>query len=120
MLSQRFLKIWFAGELDEEAIEHLKRKIAEALAHHERRILFRFYLDEGSREPYYDALRRILLSNVSLSVVIEERSASQLQSDLERASGEEILLIFGRGAPRFSPSGKLSIEEVEEGGQERA
>ena len=116
MLSQGFLKIWFAGELDDEAIERLRRKIAEALARHERRILFRFYLNEGSREPYYDALRRILLDNVSLSIVIEERPASELQNDLERESGE-ILLIVGRGAPRTLPGPNLVVEEVGRGGR---
>lgn len=115
MLSQRFLRIWFAGELDEDAIEHLRRKIAEALARHERRILFRFYLNEGSREPYYDALRRILLNNVSLSIVVEERPIPELQSDLEKESGE-ILLIVGRGAPRTLPGSNLVIEEVRGGG----
>lgn len=112
MLSQRFFKIWFTGELNEEAIEHLTRKIAEALVRRERRVLLRFYLDESSRESYYDALRRILLNNVSLSIIIEERPVSQLRDDLEKVSGEEMLLIFGRSALKFLPSGNLIIEEV--------
>lgn len=117
MLSQKFLKIWFAGELDEKAVEHLKRKLAEALARRERRILFRFYLDEGSTESYYDALRNILLSNVSLSVVVEGRPASELEKDLEKASGEEILLVLGRGALKPSRSAGLVVEEVGENAQ---
>lgn len=112
MLSQKFLKVWFAGRLNEESIEALRRKIAEALVRRERRMLFRFYLDEGSREPYYDALRRILLENVSLSIVIEERPASQLQDDLEKEPDENLFLILGEGAPRISPGGNVIVEEV--------
>ena len=117
MLSQKFLKVWFAGELDERAVEHLRRKLAGVLARRERRILLRFYLDEGSHESYYDALRNILLSNVSLSIVVEERPASELERDLEnfeKASGEGILLVLGRGAPKPSRSVGLVVEEVGE------
>ncbi len=113
MLAQKFLKIWFAGELDERAIKSLMRKLSEALARHERRILFRFYLNEGSRESYYDALRRILLSNVTLSVLAEEKPISDLEKDLEKISGEEIVLVLGKGAPRPHSSKGLIIEEVE-------
>jgi len=115
LFSQKFLKIWFAGELDERAVEHLRRKLAEALARRERRILLRFYLDESSHESYYDALRNILLSNVSLSMVVEERPASELERDLanlEKASGEGILLVLGRGAPKPPRSIGLVVEEV--------
>ena len=114
MLSQKFLKVWFAGELDEKAVEHLKRKLAEALARRERRILIRFYLDKGSHETYYEALRNILLSSVALSIVVEERPAYELKRDLEKASGEEILLVLGRGTIRPSRSAGLVVEEVEE------
>jgi len=114
LLSQKFLKVWFAGELDEKAVEHLKRKLTEALAHRERRILIRFYLDKSPQETYYDALRNILLNSVSLSVVIEERPASELERDLEKASGEGILLVLGRGALRPPRSSGLVVEEVEE------
>jgi len=117
LFSQRFLRIWFAGELDERAVEHLRRKLAGVLARRERRILLRFYLDEGSHESYYDALRNILLSNVSLSIVVEERPASELERDLEnleKASGEGILLVLGRGAPKPSRSVGLVVEEVGE------
>jgi hypothetical protein len=113
LLSQKFLKVWFAGELDEKAVEHLKRKLAEALAHRERRVLIRFYLDKNPHESYYDALRNILLSSVSLSIVVEERPASELKKDLERASGEGILLVLGRGALRPSRITGLLVEEVE-------
>jgi hypothetical protein len=118
LFSQKFLKIWFAGELDEEAVEYLKRKLGEALARRERRILLRFYLEEGSHESYYDALRNILLSNVSLSIVVEERPASELERDLEKASGEEFLLVLGRGASKPSRSAGLIVEEVGEDARE--
>jgi hypothetical protein len=46
--------------------------------------------------------------------VVEERPASELKKDLERASGEGILLVLGRGALRPSRITGLLVEEVEE------
>lgn len=114
MLNKKFFTIWFAGRLDDKAVEKLRRKLAEALARREQKVLLRFYLDEGSRESYYDALRRILLSNVALSVVVEERPAPDLQKDLEKPPEGGITLILGKGAPSPPRGGNIVIEEVGE------
>lgn len=118
MLTQKFFKVWLAGKADDQLIRKLKEKLREALSRGERRIVFRFYLEDASNTAYLEAMRPVLLDNTILSVVVEEKPASELEKDLASLSKEDEVLLILRGQlknlPKLPRSSRLKVEEVKD------
>ena len=116
MLTQKFLKVWLVGEADDRIVGKLKEKLREALSRGERRIAFRFYLEDASGTAHLEAMRPVLLENTVLSVVVEEKPISELEKDLASLSEEDEVLLILSGRPKNLPElprgGRLRVEEV--------
>jgi len=117
MLKEHFSEVWFAGELDEESVKKLREKMISILKKGERRIRFRFYLKSRENSQYLDAIRKILLENTALTIVIEDEGIEKLPEDVGKISGQ-VVLIVNNLPPEFLKTvegERLVIEEVKAG-----
>lgn len=93
MLTGRFYEVYFLGRLDEVGVEKLKECVFEATKRGEERVRIRFYVRDGADISYLDELKKVLLENVLLSIVVESRELEKLTEDLESDEGEITLII---------------------------
>ncbi len=102
MLTKEFSRVWFIGEVDEQAVKKLKEELFKALSRGRRRIMFRFYVSNPEDNSYLDAIKPVLIENTALSVVVEGRSITKLHRDLADLSGEEeVEIIVGSRLPNL-------------------
>jgi len=92
MLKEHFAEVWFAGELDEESVKKLREKMTSVLKKGGRRIRFRFYLKNRKDTRYFDALRKLLLENTTLTIVIEDENIDKLPEDARKTGGQVVLI----------------------------
>lgn len=114
MLNRRFYEVWFLGVLDEGGAEEIRKCLFEAAKRREERLRIRIYTKGPEDTSHLGALRKILIEDTSLSIVVESREAEKIDEDLESHEGE-VTLIINRPPPlkdltRFQE--KLRIIEV--------
>jgi len=109
VLSQEFAEVWIAGKVGETEIEALRKALLECARRGRRRLRFRFYLNPREGLSYIEALRRVLLENVSMSIVVEERPIDELPLHAEKLKGE-VLMVVGGGV------GEIVSEALKNGG----
>lgn len=93
MLTKRFYDVWFLGRLDDVGVEKLKKYLFEAVKNGEERLRIRIYVRDGEEVSYLDELKKVLLENVLLSIVVESREIEKFAEDLESHRGEVALII---------------------------
>jgi len=98
MLGQRFSEVWIVGEPGEDMVEALKRVVRDSTSRGVKRLKLVFYL-RGPRDlNYLNLLRPVLLENVSMSIVVEERSIKNLLDDA-RLVKDEVNVVMGSMVP---------------------
>jgi len=108
MLGQRFSEIWVVGELGENAIETLKRIVRDSMFRGVKRLKLIFYLSNPKDLNYLNLLRPVLLENVSMSIVVEERSIKNMPDDAKLIK-DEINVVVGKPVPvEFTKAVELS------------
>ena len=108
MLGQRFSEIWVVGELGEDAVETLKRIVRESMFRGVKRLKLIFYLSNPKDLNYLNLLRPVLLENVSMSIVVEERSIKNMPDDAKLIK-DEINVVVGKPVPvEFTKAVELS------------
>ena len=117
MLKEHFSEVWFAGELDEESVKKLREKMISILKNGARRIRFRFYLKSRENSQYLDAIRKILLENTALTIVIEDECIEKLPEDVEKIGGQVVLIVNNLPPEvlKTVEGERLVIEEVKAG-----
>ena len=98
MLGQRFSEVWVVGELSENLVEILKRVVKDSMFKGVRRLKLVFYLSDPKDLSYLNLLRPALLENVSMSMVVEERSIKNMPADAKLVK-DEINVVVGRPVP---------------------
>ena len=98
MLGQRFSEIWVVGELGEDAVETLKRMVKDSMFRGVKRLKLIFYLSNPKDLNYLNLLRPVLLENVSMSIVVEERSIRNMPDDAKLIK-DEINVVVGKPVP---------------------
>ena len=98
VLAQRFSEVWIIGELGEDMVEALKRVVRNKMLEGVKRLKLVFYLSGPEDLNYLNLLRPVLLENVSMSIVVEERSVKSLLDDV-RIIKDEVNVIMGKTAP---------------------
>ena len=101
VLGQRFSEVWIIGELGEDMVEALKRVVRNKMLEGVKRLKLIFYLSGPEDLNYLNLLRPVLLENVSMSIVVEERSVKSLLDDA-RLIKDEVNVIMGKTAPAES------------------
>ena len=98
VLGQRFSEVWIVGEPGEDIVEALKRVVRDSTSRGVKRLKLVFYL-RGPRDlNYLNLLRPVLLENVSMSIVVEERSIKNLLDDA-RLVKDEVNVVMGSMVP---------------------
>ena len=98
MLGQRFSEVWVVGELGEDAVETLKRIVRESMFRGVKRLKLIFYLSGPKDLNYLNLLRPVLLENVSMSIVVEERPIKNLLDDAGLVK-DEVNVVMGSMVP---------------------
>ncbi|MEM1584328.1 MAG: hypothetical protein QXF28_04885 [Nitrososphaerota archaeon] len=111
MLGQRFHDIWYVGEVSEEGVDRIIECLLDYHSKAEMRIRLRFYLENVDDLSYMVHVRRILLQNTSLSILVEARPIEDLKRDVEAAE-EEITLIKNKVDLQIPLNTKVKIMEV--------
>lgn len=114
MLIRRFYEVWVFGRLDKRGAEEIRKCLFEAIRRREERLRIRIYGQDLEDVSHLGELRKILLENTSLSIVVELRDSEKIAEDLGSHEGE-VTLIISEPPPstdltRFQ--GKLRIIEV--------
>lgn len=110
MLGQRFHDIWYVGEVSEEGVDRIIECLLEYHSKAGMRIRLRFYLENVDDLSYMTHVRRILLQNTSLSILVEARRTEDLERDIE--SAEEVTLIKNKVDLQIPLNTKIKIMEV--------
>ncbi len=105
MLGERFHNIWYVGEVSEEGVDKIIQYLTDFSSKAVGRVRLRFYIDKPGDISYLANIKRILLHNTSLSIVVEERLVDELQKDLASID-DEVILIRSKQSP-------LEIQDVE-------
>ena len=95
MLGQSFSEVWIVGELGEDMVEALKRIVRNRMFGGVKRLKLIFYLSNPEDLNYLNLLRPVLLENVSMSIVVEERPVKSLLDDA-RLIKDEVNVIIGK------------------------
>ena len=98
MLGQRFSETWIVGEPGEDMVEALKRIVRDSMLRGVKRLKLVFYLSGPRDLNYLNLLRPVLLENVSMSIVVEERPIKNLLDDA-RLVKDEINVVMGSMVP---------------------
>ena len=98
MLGQRFSEVWIVGEPGEDMVEALKRVVRDSMFRGVKRLKLIFYLSGPKDLNYLNLLRPVLLENVSMSIVVEERSIKNLLDDA-RLVKDEVNVVMGSMVP---------------------
>lgn len=93
MLSKRFYEIWLLGTLDDKVMEKIKECLSDAIRCREERARIRIYTEDQNDVSYLDYLRKVLIDNTLLSIVLEFRDIKKIFEDLESKDGEVTLII---------------------------
>jgi hypothetical protein len=113
ILGQRFYDVWYVGELSEEGVDRIIECLLDYSCRAAGRVRLRFYLQNIGDLTYMAYVRRILLQNTSLSIVIEEKSIQDLEKDIELAKdGDGIVLIKNMVGLEVPVNEKIKIIEV--------
>jgi len=97
VLGRRFSEVWIVGELGEDMVEALKRVVRNKMLEGVKRLKLIFYLSGPEDINYLNLLRPVLLENVSMSIVVEERPVKSLLDDA-RLIKDEVNVIIGKMA----------------------
>lgn len=111
MLSQKFYNVWYVGEINEDGVDKIIECLLDYSSKAIGRVKLRFYLNNIQDLSYIAYVRRILLQNTSLSIVIEERLVEDLERDIKSAE-DEVVVIKNRGDLEIPLSEKIKIVEV--------
>jgi len=95
VLGQSFSEVWIVGELGEDMVEALKRVVRNKMLEGVKRLKLIFYLSNPEDLNYLNLLRPVLLENVSMSIVVEERPVKSLLDDA-RLIKDEVNVIIGK------------------------
>ncbi|MCD6261198.1 MAG: hypothetical protein J7J28_05390 [Thaumarchaeota archaeon] len=98
VLGQRFSEVWIVGEPSEDIVEALKRVVRDSTSKGVKRLKLIFYLSNPRDLNYLNLLRPVLLENVSMSIVVEERSIKNLLDDV-RLVKDEVNVVMGSMVP---------------------
>ena len=98
VLGQRFSEVWIVGEPGEDIVEALKRIVRDSMFRGIKRLKLIFYLSNPRELNYLNLLRPVLLENVSMSIVVEERSIKNLLDDA-RLVKDEVNVVMGSMVP---------------------
>jgi len=98
MFGQRFSEVWIVGEPGEDMVEALKRILRDSMFRRVKRLKLAFYLSNPKDLNYLNLLRPVLLENVSMSIVVEERPIKNLLDDA-RLVKDEINVVMGSMVP---------------------
>ena len=98
MLGQRFSEVWIVGEPGEDMVEALKRVVRDNMFRRVKRLKLIFYLSNPRDLNYLNLLRPVLLENVSMSIVVEERPIKNLLDDA-RLVKDEVNVVMGSMVP---------------------
>ena len=98
MLGQRFSEVWIVGEPGEDVVEALKRIVRDRMFRGVKRLKLVFYLSSPRDLNYLNLLRPVLLENVSMSIVVEERPLKNLLDDA-RLVKDEVNVVMGSMVP---------------------
>ncbi len=108
MLGQRFSEVWIVGEPGEDMVEALKRIVRDSMFRGVKRLKLIFYLSNPKDLNYLNLLRPVLLENVSMSIVVEERSIKNMPDDAKLIK-DEINVVVGKPVPvEFTKAVELS------------
>lgn len=111
VLGQRFYNIWYVGEVTEEGIDRVIEFLRSLQFKAESGVKIRFYLENVAGLRYLHHVRRVLISNTSLSIVVEEKLLSELENDAQSMDGE-IVLIANKYDLDIPNSEKIKIVKV--------
>ncbi len=111
ILDQRFYNVWYVGEINEDGVDRIIECLVNYSSKAIGRVRLRFYLKNIQDLSYIAYVRRILLQNTSLSIVIEEKLVEDLERDIKSAE-DEIVVIKNRGGLEIPLSEKIKIVEV--------
>jgi len=98
VLDQRFSEVWVVGEIDEGIVKALKEVMRNERLKGIKRLKFVFYLSDPEDLNYLNLLRPVLLENVLMSIVVEERSVKNLLDDVKLVK-DEVNVIMGEMVP---------------------
>lgn len=122
MLAKRFYEVWVLGAPGEREVEEIKKCLFEAVRVGEARLRLRIYTNKVEDISYLGELRRLLLENTSLSIVVESRNIGELPRDLEAHEGE-VIFIANEPTPLFDLDSfreKLRVIKVGGGKEDEA
>ncbi len=112
MLEQRFSNIWCVGEINEEVVDKIIMYMSDFSSRATNRVRLRFYNDRAGDISYIDNLRKILLHNTNLSIVVEEKPIDELQGDVASLEDEAVLICSRHYSVNVPATDKLRIVEV--------
>jgi len=113
ILSQRFYDVWYVGEISEDGVDRIIECLLDYSCKVAGRVRLRFYLQNMKDLTYMAYVRRILLQNTSLSIVIEEKSIKDLERDIGSAKDEDrIVLIKNMVSLEVPINQKIKVIEV--------
>jgi len=115
MLEEHFEEIWFAGELDEDGLRRLREGVVEVFMRGGRRVKLRFYLEDPSGLQYFEVLRKLLLDNTVMTIVVEDRGLDKLLEDASRAGAEPTLVVKGLPSDLLASLRDMGLRVVEVG-----
>lgn len=113
ILGQRFYDVWYVGEISEDGVDRIIECLLDYSCKATGRVRLRFYLQNMEDLTYMAYVRRILLQNTSLSIVMEEKSVEDLERDIRAVKDEDrIVLIKNMVSLEIPINEKIKIVEV--------
>jgi hypothetical protein len=113
MLEKRFRDVWCVGEINEDVVDKIITQLSDFSSRATSRVRLRFYNDRAGDISYIEHLRKILLHNTNLSIVVEEKPIDELPGDVKSLEDEAVLICSRRYYSVNVPStDRLRIVEV--------